>query len=798
MNKTYVKTAWRNIKKNKAISIINVLGLAVGITVCLIVYQYIEYELSYDKFNKNSEQLFRIERDPFCTIAPSFVPIMKQDFPEIEHIARMTPPLDAIIKRGTVKFQENNICFAEPEIFNVLTFNFITGDPKTALDKGNVVITKSIAEKYFGNENPIGKDLLADGELTFTVSAVIEDYPDNSHIECDFLCSYLSLRDPENKLENDYYLGSNNFTDNVVLVYAKLQKGTDAKELNSKIPAFIDRHIPADKNDQGLDVPASSHINFTLCKVDDIHLHSHKLNEVKSNSDINYIYLFSALAILIIIIACINFFNLLTATIKNRYNETGIKKIFGINKSGIYLQFIIESFLLISVSALIAIFLNNLFRPSLESFLDINFIHTPSFYFALIGLIVLLTVATGYVPANYLNKLNLITMLKNNSSSYSGKINFRNILVVFQFVAAICLFITTGVIYNQMKLVTTKNLGFNKENIILIPSTEQIVDNWYNIHQQLLANPNIKEASLSKNTIGSRLLDAPGLEFNKNGNWERWQGKIPHIRTDCNYFKTYGIKIIAGRDFNQDMASDQTSSFILNESAVKQLGITNYNDVIGIELRTGDRTGKVVGVVNDFNYESLHNAIIPMVCYVDPNVVNTLSVKVTQTNINKTTNYIESILESYVTDYQFTYSFFDDHLAYQYINEKKMMFLTGFASLLAIAIAGLGLLGLSMFLIKKRIKEIGVRKVNGAKISEVIVLLNKDFVKWVAIAFIIATPIAWYALRLWLENFAYKTTLSWWIFALAGLLALGIALLTVSWQSWKAATRNPVEALRYE
>ena len=802
MKNIYLKTALRSLKKNKAISVINVLGLAIGIAVCLVIYQYVAYELSYDKFNKDSSQLFRIERDPFCTIAPSFVPLLQKDFPEIEYIARMTNPWNMDIKYGEKTFMENNVCFAEPDIFKILTFKFIEGNPENSLNKDQVVITRSVAQKYFGNEDPVGKKLTANGILTLTVSAVVDDYPENSHLKCDFLCSYLSLRDNDTNIENDYFLGNNNFSDNVVLTYLKLKKNTDVAGFRAKLPLFIDRYIPAGKDNQGREILASKNINFTLRQVSDIHLYSHKLNEVRSNSDISYIYLFSFLAVLIIGIACINFFNLSTATIENRFNETGIKKVFGVKKPGIYIQFFTESFLLVFLSTVMAVILNFFAAKFLKNFLgissDIRLINPLIFYLSLILLMLILSFITGIVPGNILARSKPITMLKGKVASGTGKLGYRNVLVVIQFVAAIGLFISIGVIYKQMNFIKNKDLGFNKENIVLIPAQDEIRNNWKSIYQQLVSNTNIREACLSKSTIGGRLLDDPGLEINLDGNWEKWPGKIPHIRTDFNFFKTYGIKIVAGRDFDQEIATDSQDAFILNETAVQQLGIENYSEIIGKPVRISGRTGKVIGVVKDFNYESLHTRIIPMVMYIAVNATNTLSVKISQASAKNTIGYIKSVLDNYCNNYQFTYSFFDNRLADQYVNERRMMTLTGYASVFSIFIAGLGLLGLSLFFTERKTKEIGIRKVNGARITDVISLLNKDFVKWVVVAFLAACPMAWVAMRRWLENFAYKTTLSWWIFLLAGLLALGIALLTVSWQSWRAATRNPVEALRYE
>ena len=804
MFKIILKSAFRNFKKNKIISLINILGLSLGIAVCIIIYQYVSFELSYDKFNENSELLYRIERDPFAGIAPSFVPLLKEDFPEVDKIARMTANWNMTVKNEEFVYNEDHVCFAEPSVLDVFTFHFIEGSRETALDAGKVILTRSTARKYFGSLNPVGKKLVFDGNENFTVSAVIEDIPENSHLRCDFLCSYLSLRNHSVSVEEDYFLGNNNFSDNVVLAYARMHPNTNTEIFASKLPEFVDRHVAPYRNEAGVETKASSYTRFTVRKVEDIHLHSHKINEIRTNSDIGYIYLFAVLALLITVIACINFFNLSTATINSRLNEMGVKKVFGINRKSIYAQFIFESLLLVFVATLIAAGLNFLALPWLKSFLgysaDVRLIPGVNLLLALLLLMIVLSLVTGIVPGKYLAKQKIIGILRSKSAGHSGGKQYRHVLVVFQFVVAIVLFIAIGTIYRQMDFLNRKELGFSKENIILVPSDDQIRDNWNSIRQQLLNHASISQASLSKSTIGGRLTDAPGLSINIDGEWKNWPEKIPHIRTGFNFFKTYDIPVLAGRDFNPERAIDETQAFILNETAARQMGFENYHDIIGKEVRTGSnnsRTGKVIGVVKDFHYESLHSEIVPMVTYISLYSTYTLSVKADNAS-DETIAHIQKVLAGYHSDYDFTYTFFEDRLAGQYMNEKKMMLLTAFASLFAIFISGLGLLGLSLHTAKNRNKEIGIRKVNGAKISEVLLMLNRDFIKWVAIAFVIATPIAYYAMNSWLENFAYKTELSWWIFALAGLLALGIALLTVSWQSWRAATRNPVEALRYE
>jgi len=803
MFKIILKSAFRNFKKNKIVSLINILGLSLGIAVCIIIYQYVSFELSYDKFHEDSELLYRIERDPFAGIAPSFVPLI-EEFPEVDKIARMTAGWNMTVKNEQHVYSEDHVCFAEPSVLDVFSFHFIEGNPETALEAGNVILTKTIAQKYFGTQNPVGKKLVFDNTENFTVSAVIEDIPENSHLRCDFLCSYLSLRDNDVPAEDDYFLGNNNFSDNVVLAYARVHPNSDIQKLRSKFPEFVDRHVAPHKNEVGLETKASSYTRFTVRKVEDIHLRSHKINEVRTNSDIGYIYLFAVLALLITVIACINFFNLSTATINSRLNEMGVKKVFGISRKSIYAQFIFESLLLVFFATLIAAGLNFLALPWLKSFLgysvNVQLIPAANLFLVMLLLVIFLSLVTGFVPGKYLAKQKVIGTLRSKTAGRTGGKQYRHVLVVFQFVVAIVLFITIGTIFRQMDFLNRKELGFTKENIILIPSDDQIRENWNSIRQQLLSHSSVSQAALSKNTIGGRLTDAPGLSINIGGEWKNWPEKIPHIRTDFNFVKTYEISVLAGRDFDPQRATDAEEAFILNETAARQMGFENYHEIIGKQVRTGSnnsRTGRVIGVVKDFHYESLHSKILPMVTYISLNSTYTISVKASNVS-GETIAHIQNVLADYHSDYDFTYTFFEDRLAGQYMNEKKMMTLTAFASLFAIFIAGLGLLGLSLHTAKNRTKEIGIRKVNGATISEVLLMLNRDFIKWIAVAFLIATPIAYYAMNKWLENFAYKTEMSWWIFALAGLLALGIALITVSFQSWKAATKNPVESLRYE
>ncbi|MDC0584492.1 ABC transporter permease [Bacteroidales bacterium] len=801
MIKTNLKTAFRSYRKNKTVTLINILGLSVGIAVCLIIFQYVAYNLSYDKFNTNHQNLYRIERAPFATIAPSFVPILKKDFPEIKDIARITAGWSVKVKYDDKVYLEEDFSAAEPNIFNIMTFEPIKGSLENALQKGHVVITETIAKKYFDKEDPIGKTLMMDDEYPAVVSAVVKDYPENSHFKCNIIGSYLSLRDESVKLENDYFLGNNNFNDNVTFAYLTLHENVNANHVRTKFPDFIDRHLPSWKNTAGEEVRPSSQNQFDLVKVTDIHLQSHKWNELKINGDMSYIHLFSVLGILIIIIACINFFNLSTEAANDRSNEIGIKKVFGIRKQHLRWQFLSESLILISTSTILATVLMFMVQPFYKSFLEISAntqLANPFLLFAsTLLLILLLSVVTGFIPGRIFERKNIAQILKGKIRIGHKQNLSRNALVIFQFIVAIGLFISIGTVFKQLRYINSKDLGFEKSNIILT-SSSNVSDKWNVVQQRLKEDPNVKEVCLSHDIIGNRLLDAPGLNIHLDGKWKNWPQRISHIRSDYNLFNTYGIDILEGRNFNPEIATDNDRAFILNETAVRKLGINNNADIIGKQIRSGGTIGKVIGVVNDFNYESLHNSIVPMVFYVAMNSTNTISIKTAQTPNQHTIAHIKEVLSDYNSTLGFSYSMFEDHLANQYKNERKMMILILYASVLAIVIAMLGLVGLSLNIIRKRIKEIGVRKVNGAKITEILALLNKDFVLWILISFIVACPIAQYIMNRWLENFAYQTTITWWIFAMAGLSALTIALATVSWQSWRAANRNPVEALRYE
>ncbi len=798
-----LKIIFRGFKKNSLFSLINIFGLAVGLAVCFLIVLYVSHELSFDQFHKNNERVYRIERDPFCTLAPSFVPLLEKDFPEFEHISRVVyPDVKYKCKVGDTDFFEKSLCWAEGDIFNVLTWSLITGDAQTALqDPGSLVISEKTAKKFYGDEIPLNKQIEVEGNV-YKITGIMKIIPGNSHFNPDILISYKTLKGAGRINNDDYFLGSTNFSDNVCLTYALLSENADPKKIRSKFPGFVDKYLDGYTNDRDEHVPASSYTNLTLRKVSDIHLHSHKSNEVQVNSDISYVRLFSIIAFFVLFIACINFVNLTTAKSGKRSIEMGIKKVLGIKKKTLLSQLITENLLHIFMALILSFTIVLLAYPVFSGFLgfhDTAPLFSGKFFFlTFVAIIVLLGLFTAVIPSVLLSKSNPVEILKNRTIKAGSNFSFRGKLVVFQFIITLVLFISIGIVYSQMRFLNNKNLGFDKENVVMLPMNSVLSEKWDDVKSRFHAHPCIVSATISKRSPTGRLLDAPGFRVFLNGQWISCDRSVPHNRVDWDFFKTYGIDIIAGRDFNKDIQSDNGSSFILNKEALSCFGIDDPDKIIGAKAQGRDREGTIIGVVKNFHYESLHHRITPMVSYVSTGEANIISVRIASGNVKESVSHLKGILKDFVPNYDFEISFLDDKVAGQYLHERRMMEIIGYFSLLAVIIACLGLFGLAVHAAGQRTKEIGVRKVNGATITRILLMLNTDFVKWVAIAFVIACPLAWYAMQRWLENFAYKTEICWWIFALAGLIALAIALVTVSWQSWRAARRNPVEALRYE
>ncbi len=818
MFRNYIKVAWRNIKRHKGYSFINIAGLAIGMAVCILILMFVRDEYRYDTFHENKDRIYRLEREflasdgsvrgAFCSLAPSFVPFLENDFPEMEHIVRLFGTGDLLINVGDTYFLEERFYYAEQDIFDVFTIPLIKGDPQTVLENPNsLVLSESMVLKYFGDEDPMGKLMKVGSDReAYQVTGIMEDVPKNSHLHYDFLASYITLkgRYPYSRDGSDYFFGTTNFSDNVTHTYMRLAKNANPVDIAARIPGFLDSHLPTYEDESGDIVHPHQWNNILMRKVIDIHLHSHTMNELEPNSDIKYVILFTLIAAFILIIACINFMNLSTARATKRAKEVGLRKVVGANRRLLSTQFLGESLLTALLAMVLALVIVNVLLPSFSTFsghdLGLHSLFNPVGLLILLSVFLITGLAAGLYPAFYLSAYKPATILRGELSRGSRGTLIRKGLVVFQFAISAALIICVGVVLKQMRFLQNADLGYQKENILMIPADSVVRANWWEIKQELLKNPNILDATTSKRAPTGRLGDAPGFGVEINGEVLRDPFRMPHNRVEYDFFKTYKMKIVAGRDFSREYSTDEEEAFILNETAVRHLGFESPEEAIGTPIftRAPNMTGRVIGVVADFNYESMHHEIIPIITYIRLEQVNTVSLRIRGSNVQETIAYVQSIWDRFNPGYPISYTFLDERINALYRNEARMMEMFGYFSLLAIFIACLGLFGLASFTTEQRTKEIGVRKVLGASISNIVILLSKEYSKWVLVANIIAWPVAFFIMRNWLNNFAYKASIGWTIFVLTALVTFLIALLTVSYQSVKAALGDPAHALRYE
>lgn len=806
MLKNYFKIALRNLRKNPGYSFINIFGLALGMGVSILILLYVQNELSYDRYHENSDRIYRVTREWFNQdgatslhlgqVAPPFGPLLEEDFQPVEEAVRFFE-VSPLLRYEGKAFVEDQFFFADTDVFKVFSWEMLHGNPATALSQPDgIVLTQSAAQKYFGKEDPMGKVIefeLQGVEFQFQVTGVMEDIPENSHFSFDFLASMQPVVQFYGGLEQFMQnYGSNNF-----VTYLLLPEGYDYKQLEAQLPDFIDRHMGEHRG-----VPASRGTQLNLWPLTDIYLYSNLDSETGVRGNIEYVYLYSAIALFILLIACINFMNLSTARSAKRAVEVGLRKVVGADRGSLIKQFIGESVLLATIALLAGVLIVELILPYFNGFLntslDLNYLENWSHLAGLFGVVLFVGLVAGSYPAFFLSGFQPAAVLKGSFKAGGAHRRFRSVLVVFQFTISIALIVCMMVVYNQLEFMQNKDLGFEKDNIAVLPSSGQIVQNYENVRQRLLEHPGIEHVSLSSRVPSGRLLDSQGTTAEVNGELQQINTRIADIHVSHNFMETYGIELVAGRDFDFNLASDSTEAFILNEAAVKAIGWQSPEQAIGKQFHYGGRRGRVIGVTKDFNFESLHQAVAPMVFLIPQQRINVVSVKIEGGMREEVLAYLEEEWAYLRPGFPFTYYFVEDNFNRQYDSERRLAEIFGYFSVLAIIIAALGLFGLASFTAQQRIKEIGIRKALGAKVSQIVILLSQKFTMLVVIAFGIAVPVAWYAMSQWLEGFAYRTEISLWSFLLAGLLAVVVAWATISYQSVRAAMVNPVESLRSE
>jgi putative ABC transport system permease protein len=798
MYRNYLKIAIRNLLKNKLFSFINISGVAIGLACFLLLALYVKDELSYDRFHTNADRIYRLSRtflskDGTASIrlghaAPPFGPLIKQDFPEVEQVVRLFET-GASVKYGEKVFNEEAIFAAEANLFKVFSFNVTSGNPDKALENPfSIMFSRPMAEKYFGKENPMGKTVRLDNQLDYTVTGVFEPLPAQSHFHPDFLASFSTLNDPRvygaEGLRTNW--GNNSFS-----TFLLLPENYDPQKLVKSFPAFQNRHIETN---------ASSYSVLDLMKLTDIHLRSHLDSEIEANGDIQYVYLFSAIAVFILLIACINYMNLATAKSATRAKEVGMRKVIGAVRSQLINQFLSESILLVLASVSIAVLIVILCLPALNSFtqktLQFNSLLDPGFIAILISITLFTGVIAGSYPAFFMTSFQPISVLKGKIASALKNGKLRQSLVVAQFAIAVVLIISTAVVYSQMKYIRDYDLGYSKDQVILLSMPDDSATNIESIKQRFKENSTIKEVGRSSRIPSGRLLDSWQAYVVKGDTMATSDIIVKSLAIDEDFIPAYQISMAAGRNFSKDHPTDKTSGFILNQTAARLLGWSNPVDAIGSRFGYGEIRGQIIGVTKDYHFESLHQKVVPMVMFNQSGRLGRVSIQVSGSNFKQAIGHIEAVWKSQFPDKPFEYEFLDQRFGKLYAREQSQQLLFGIFAGIAIFISCLGLLGLSMFMAELRTKEIGVRKVLGASVSSIVALLSQDFLKLVVIAILIASPVAWYGMHSWLQDFAYHTEINWWVFALAGILSIAIALFTVSFQSVKAALMNPVKSLK--
>ncbi|MBU1875386.1 ABC transporter permease [bacterium] len=732
--------------------------------------------------------------DRVAALLPPLAPQLAADFPEIENSVRLFKAQDvaesAILEYENNRFTEDDFYFVDPSIFEIFTFPLKTGNPESVLaSPWSIVMTPEIARKYFGNDNPIGKIIKLNDEYEFTVTGILEDIPKNTQIQCPIMAGTATMELIDSELLNSW--------GHIGLPYNYLLVNNDfsPEEFEQKLPEFLSRHIPG---------PMAKMTTLIVQPLSDIYLHSNLKMELQPTGSIQYVYLFTALAIAILLIACINFMNLATARSAHRSIEVGMRKTLGANRSQLIKQFLGESiFLSLSATALaFALFeiLRQRFAVYLEKDLILNYGQNLWIFPALTGLAIFVGILAGSYPAFFLSRFQAIDSIKGALKGSSRSV-FRKILVVFQYVISVLLIISTIIIYKQIHFIKHKDLGFDKNFTLTIPLKERPLQMQYNSLKNALSQvPGVQNVSGGFNYPGSSRIMKMGTRP------EGLQSDDPVIMqivgTDYGYLDALGAELILGRDFSREFASDASEAFIINQAAVNQIG---WDNPIGKKFSLPDMRqrgafidGEIIGVVRDFHMRSLRENIEPLLIQINPMMISSIILRIQPNNISETLDAIEKTWSSIVPGTAFEYSFIDEKFGEYYRAEEKLGQLLSIFSVLAIFVACLGLFGLASFTTEQRTKEIGIRKVMGASVRSILFLLSKEFLKWVVISNIIAWPMAWFLMNRWLQNFAYHTDIQMWIFGLSLIISFAIAVLTVIYQALKAATSNPVESLRYE
>ncbi len=777
-------TSFRSIKRNLSFSLINISGLSIGLTLVIILLTWLQFELSFDKFHINADRIFRVvvefERekspDKFANTPAPLGEALKKDIPEVVEYVRLGYLDRVLVNYENEQFWEN-IDLADPSIFKIFSFKLLSGDPETALNNpGSLILSETKAKKYFGNRNPLGQTLLlGDNKTPYIITGVMKDVPANSQLQFDFLS-------PFSEDKNNQSWGMWNYP-----TYILARSEGSFRSISDKLPEVVKK------------IPNEDKFQLHLQPLLSIHLHSRLHADLPTNTNIKTVYIISSILILVLFVACINYMNLATARYTKRGKEAGLRKVAGATSSNLIGQFLCESFAITFSAFIIALLLCYLLMPVFISLtgisLNIESLFTFNSFIKFILLIILITFIAGSYPAFVLSSVNPVSTIRDDfklAGVISVKV-FRKGLVIFQFFISISLITSAFVIKAQLAFIKNKNLGLTSDQVVVVPIYQAKVKPKYELFKkEILTNAAILNASAVAYYPGTQGFYQntwwEGLEKGDDSNYMDW------ISVDQDFISTLKIELLKGEFFPKNISNKGPIVYVLNELAVKKIG---WDDPIGKRF---DIIGKgvVLGVIKDFNFKSLHNELKPLALTYYPEQFDNLMIKISAENIPNTLDFLKKTWESLFPQYPFEFTFLNDDFQKMYKKETTTSLIITYISLMALFVSCIGLFGLVLFTIDSRIKEIGIRKVAGSNTGRIVIMLNLEFIRWILVSFIIACPIIIYSMHKWLENFAYRVNLSWWIFVFSGIITIIISLLTVSWHTWNTATKNPVDCLRHE
>lgn len=798
MLRNYLTIALRSLRKRLGYSLINVAGLGMGLACCVLILLFVRDEFSYDRFHEDADRVYRVTFDaqppnaPVDRFAMASRPVgrvLRAEYPEIEAVVRMSS-WNPVVRHEGQYFYDDDFFFAEPAFFDVFSFPLVDGDPETALRAPNtLVLTEAMAEKYFGGvDRARGQSITLNDTLQFTVTGVLADFPSNSHFDTDFLVSYETLRAMQPAGDNDW-LDLGTYT------YLRLEEGASAAALAGKIEDLVTRHWGETLRQINFGV------TLGLQPLPEIYMHSDRLAEIGPTGDLGYVYVFSAIAFFVLLLACINFMNLSTARSMERAKEVGVRKAVGAERGMLIRQFLSESVVLCGLALAIALVLIAAALPFFNELAgkDMTFatLMQPGYLAGLVGLTVAVGLLAGSYPAFVLSGFSTASVLRGTFATSSRGGVLRKALVAFQFAVSVALIACTLVVAHQLRYMNGQDLGFDREQVLVVDAQglpDRMMTQQYETAKAEFARlPAVQQASAT-NVVPGR--GSWVLIYTAEGLADEDSRRAQVVAADDDYTRTYGLELVAGRALSDAYATDVQEAALINEMAVDNIGWTSPEEAIGKTITVGSTTREVVGVIADYHHNSLKQAIEPMLLMSVPQSYNYFSLRVSTDDLPATLQAVEATWQRLFPGHTFDSFFLDEDFATQYEAERRLTKLFATFSGLAILIACLGLLGLAAFTAQQRTKEIGVRKALGASIAQIVALLSKEFTALVLVGFVVATPVAYLAMNRWLDGFAYRAGLPWWIFGLSGGLTLAVAWLTVSYQSIKAARLDPTKALR--